>query len=124
MATNLTIRLANRPGTLAEATDVLGRAGTNIEGASGYVCETGQGVFNILVSDPVHACRVLIDSGFEIEAERQVALAPVENAPGAGARILRRIAEAGVNLELLYIAADGRLVLAGDDIHALEAALA
>jgi hypothetical protein len=124
MATNLTIRLANRPGTLAEATDVLGRAGTNIEGASGYVCETGQGVFNVLVSDPVQARRALMDSGFDIEAERQVALATVENAPGSGARILRRIAEAGVNLDLLYMAADGRLVLAGDDIHALEAALA
>jgi hypothetical protein len=124
MATNLTIRLANRPGTLAEATDVLGRAGTNIEGASGYVCGTGQGVFNVLVSDPVQARRALIDSGFDIEAECQVALAPVDNAPGSGARILRRIAEAGVNLELIYMTADGRLVLAADDIHALEAALA
>ncbi|HEX5826385.1 MAG TPA: hypothetical protein VFY23_02610 [Candidatus Limnocylindrales bacterium] len=124
MATNLTIRLANLPGTLAEAADVLGRAGTNIEGASGYVCETGQGVFNVLVSDPVQARRALMDSGFDIEAERRVALAPVENTPGSGARILRRIADAGVNIELLYLAADGRLVLAGDDTHALEAALA
>lgn len=123
MVTNLTIRLANQPGTLAEAADVLGRAGTNIEGASGYVCETGQGVFNVLVTDAVQATRALIDAGFDIQAERTVVVAAVENAPGGGARVLRRVAQAGVNIDLLYMTADGRLVLAADDVRALETAL-
>jgi hypothetical protein len=123
MATNLTIRLANRPGTLAEASDALGRAGANIEGACGYVCETGQGVFNVLVTDATQARRALIDAGFDIEAEQPVALATVANVPGSGAKLLRKVAQAGVNVELLYMTADGRLVLGGDDVHALADAL-
>lgn len=123
MATNLTIRLANQPGTLADAADALGRAGANIEGACGYVCETGQGVFHVLVTDAEHARRALIDAGFEIHDERPAAVATVANEPGEGARILRNVAHAGVNVDLLYMTADGRLVLAGDDIHALTAAV-
>lgn len=124
MATNLTIRLMNRPGTLAQATDALGRAGVNIEGACGYVCESGEGVLHVLVLDAEQARRALIDSGFEIQAERPVALVQVANAPGEGARLLRRVADAGHNLDLLYLTADGRLVLAGDDAAAIGAALA
>jgi hypothetical protein len=119
MATNLTIRLLNRPGTLAQASEALGRAGANIDGGCGYVCETGEGVFHVLVTDAERARRSLMDAGFEIQAERQVVLVPVSNAPGEGAKLLRRIGDAGLNLDLLYMAADGRLVLGADDVHAL-----
>src|SRR3972149_10665794 len=50
MATDLTIALVDRPGSLAKASDVLGRAGGNIEGAAGYVCE-GEGGFPLLALD-------------------------------------------------------------------------
>src|SRR3972149_5391987 len=46
--------------------------------------------------------RALIDSGFEIQAERAVVRVPVENKPGEAARILRRLADAEVNVDLLY----------------------
>ena len=123
MATDLMIGLMNRPGTLAQASDALGRAGANIEGACGYVCESGQGVYHVLVSDVERARRGLIDAGFEIQAERQVVLVPVGNAPGEGAKVLRRIADAGVNIDLLYLSADGRFVLGGDNLEAIEGAL-
>jgi hypothetical protein len=119
MATNLTIRLLHRPGTLAEASEALGRAGTNIEGGCGYVCETGEGVFHVLVTDAERARRSLMDAGFEIQAERQVVLVSISNVPGEGAKLLRRIGDAGLNLNLLYMAADGRLVLGADNVHAL-----
>jgi hypothetical protein len=124
MATDLTIRLVNRPGTLAEASDTLGRAGANIEGACGYLCETGQGMFHVLVSDPERARRALIDAGFEIQAERPVVVVPVANAPGAGAKLFRRVADAGLNIDLMYQSADGGLVLGGDDVRAIGDALA
>ncbi|HEX9550880.1 MAG TPA: ACT domain-containing protein [Candidatus Limnocylindrales bacterium] len=122
MATDLTIGLVDRPGSLAKASDVLGRAGVNIEGAAGYVCE-GQGVFHILVADAERARRALIDSGFEIQAERPIVRLTVENEPGEAARILRRLADAGVNIDLLYTTLDGELVLGADDVGALRAAL-
>ncbi len=122
MAIDLTISLVHQPGTLAEACDALGHAGVNIEGASGLV-SAGRGVFHVLVEDAERARRALIDAGFEIQAERQVALVPVDNRPGEAAKVLRRVAEAGVNVDLLYATVSGRLVLCGDDISAIRRAL-
>jgi hypothetical protein len=122
MATDLTVGLINRPGTLAQASDALGRAGVNIEGACGFVSGE-QAVYHVLVEDLERARRSLIDAGFEIQEERQVALAPIENRPGAAAALLRRIADAGLNVDLLYMTGDGRLVLSGDDVPGLRSAL-
>jgi hypothetical protein len=122
MATDLTVGLINRPGTLAQASDALGRAGVNIEGACGFVSGE-QGVYHVLVEDLERARRSLIDAGFEIQEERQVALTPIENHPGAAAALLRRIADADLNVDLLYMTGDGRLVLSGDDVPGLRLAL-
>ena len=122
MTTDLTIGLVDRPGTLAQASDALGRAGVNIEGACGLVVD-GRGVYHVLVADAERARRALIDAGFEIQAERPVAVLPVDNRPGEAARLLRRIADAGVNLELLYTTLDGQVVLGGADPGAIRRAL-
>jgi hypothetical protein len=122
MATDLTVGLVDRPGSLARASDVLGRAGINVDGAAGYVCD-GEGVFHVLVVDAERARRALIDSGFEIQVERQVVTVPVANQPGEGARLLRRLADANVNIDLVYTTLSGELVLGSDDLAALRAAL-
>jgi hypothetical protein len=122
MATDLTISLVNRPGTLAQASDALGHAGVNIEGACGFVTDD-QGVYHVLVEDAERARRALIDAGFEIQAESKVALARVENRPGSAAALLRRVADAGVNVSLLYTTVDGRLILLGDDVAAIQRVL-
>ena len=122
MATDLSIGLLDRPGTLAQASDVLGRAGVNIDGACGFVCE-GQGIYHVLVENGERARRALIDSGFEIREERRVAVTAVENTPGAGAALLRRVADAGINVDLLYMTADGKLVLGGDDVGVIQQVL-
>lgn len=123
MATDLTIALADRPGTLAKASDVLGRASINIEGACGFVCGD-VGTFHVLVGDAERARRALIDAGFVIQAERRVAVTPVEHQPSAAAAILRRVADAGLNIDLLYLTADGQLVLGGPDVAGIARALA
>lgn len=122
MATDLTVGLVNQPGTLLRATDALGRAGVNIEGACAFVCD-GQGVYHVLVEDRERARRALIDSGLEIQAERQVVLAPVENRPGAAAALFRSIARASANIDLLYMTVDGRMVLCGDDVQHIRSVL-
>lgn len=123
MTTDLTIGLANRPGSLAAASEALGHAGVNIEAACGLAID-GQPALHILVTDPESATRILIDAGFEILARRSVVTVPVENQPGAAAILLRRVSEAGVSLDLIYTTLDGRVVLGGDDTTALRAALA
>jgi len=122
MTTDLTIGLVDRPGTLAQASDALGRAGVNIEGACGFVHDD-RGVYHVLVKDAERARRALLDSGFEIQAERPVVVLPIENRPGAAARLLRGIANSGVNLDVLYTTLDGQLVLGGDDVQAIRVAV-
>ena len=122
MATDLTVGLVNQPGTLLRASDALARAGLNIDGACGYVCES-QGVFHVLVEETERARRALLDAGLELIAERKVVVTPIENRPGSASEILRRVADAGANIDLLYVTADGRLVLGGDDLPAILYAL-
>ena len=122
MATDLTVGLVNQPGTLLRASDALARAGINIDGACGYVCE-GKGVYHVLVEDAERARRALLDAGFEIQVERPVVVTDVEDRPGSAAAVLRRVSEAGANIDLLYLTVDGRLVLGGADAPSIRRAL-
>jgi len=123
MTTDLTIGLANRLGTLAAACEALGHAGVNIEAACGVVVDD-RPELHVLITDAERATRTLIDAGFAILAQRQVVALPVDNRPGAAATLLRRVTEAGVTIDLVYTALDGRVVLGAADIAALRAALA
>jgi hypothetical protein len=122
MNTDFTVGLLDAPGTLARASDALGRAGVNIDGACGYTVER-DGVYHVLVQDAERARRALMDSGFEIQAERAVVVVPIENRPGEAARLLRRVAEADVNLDILYTTLDGQIVLGGVDVEAIRRAI-
>jgi len=122
MPTDLTIALLDQPGTLANASDSLGRAGVNIEGACGFVFGQ-QGIYHVLVQDAERARRALMDSGFEILAERAVHVMPIQNQPGEAAHLLRRVAGAGLNLDLLYTTLDGQIVLGGEDVAAIRKAI-
>ena len=122
MAIDLTVTLIDQPGSLAQASDALGRAGVNIDGACGYVCD-GQGTYHVLVQDLELARRALMNGGFIIDDERRVVAVPVANEPGAAAALLRRVAAAGANVDLLYMTLDGDLVLGGPDISGIERAL-
>lgn len=123
MAVDLEVRLPSRPGTLLQAVDALAHAGVNIDGACGY--DDGQsGVLHVLVPDAELARRTLLSAGIEITAERTVVVIGVENRPGGGAALLRRVADAGVNVDLMYTTLDGRVVIGGDDPARLRAALA
>jgi len=123
MAKDLTIVLEDRPGTLAEASEALGNAGVNIDGACGFPSD-GVGIFHVLVEDTDAARRALTEAGFEIRAEREVVIVPVEDRPGEGGRILRRVADAGANVDLVYITMDGRLVMSGGDVEAIRLGVA
>jgi hypothetical protein len=58
-----------------------------------------------------------------VRDERDVAIASVEDRPGAGGEVLRRVADAGANIDLIYLTMDGRLVLSGADASAIQRAL-
>jgi hypothetical protein len=123
MATDLTVRLEDRPGVLASACEALGATGVNIDGICAYPAGTA-GQVHLLVEDAVAARRALMDAGHEVVAERDVIVTAVEDRPGAAGELLRKIANAGVNLELVYLAAGTRLVIGADDLEKARAAMA
>ena len=110
MATDLMVYLEDRPGTLAQVGEVLGSAGINIEGACGFPAE-GRGVLHLLVTDAGAARDALTGAGLECGEEREVEVVSVVDQPGEMGRHLRRIADAGVNVDLVYLATGTRLVI-------------
>jgi hypothetical protein len=118
----LTVVLEDRPGTLADMGEALGKAGVNMEGGCGLPCE-GQGVLHILVEDASAARRALEEIDLEVRGERQVLVLEIEDRPGAFGEVTRRIANAGVNVDLVYAAANNRLVFGVDDLDKARAAV-
>jgi hypothetical protein len=113
---DLTIALENRPGALAEMGDALGRAGVSIEGGGAFVVN-GQGVAHFLFEDGSAARRALEAAGIRVLEERDVLVQRLnQTEPGQLGRISRRMAEAGVNIEVLYSDHDHQLILVVDDI--------
>jgi prepilin-type processing-associated H-X9-DG protein len=113
---DLAIALDNRPGALAEMGDALGAAGVSIEGGGAFVVD-GQGVAHFLFADGSAARNALEAAGITVVEEREVLVQRLNQAePGQLGKITRRMAEAGVNIDVLYSDHDHQLILVVDDI--------
>ena len=114
---DLSIALENRPGALAEMGDALGRAGVSIEGGGAFVVN-GQGVAHFLFADGAAARQALEAAGIQVLEERDVLVQRLNQAePGQLGKLTRRMAEAGVNIEVLYSDHDHQLILVVDDLQ-------
>ena len=117
MPWDVTVELENRPGTFADMGEAAAAAGVNLSGVCGFPCE-GVGVLHVLVDDPEGAANAFESAGLTVRGQREVLVVSVENEPGALGSLARRFADVGVNVDLLYVAADHRLVLGVDDLEA------
>lgn len=113
---DMAIALPDRPGSLARMGEALGRAGVSIEGGAAFVVE-GRGVAHFLVADADAACAALTAVGLEVLAVRDVVMQRLrQDVPGQLGSLTRRMADAGVNIEVLYSDHQHQLVLVVDDI--------
>jgi len=123
---DLTISLDDRPGTLADAGEALGRAGINIEGFVGLAIE-GRGLMHLLVEDAAGARAALEGAGIKVEGEADplvMDIPPEQGAtPGALGAMARRVADAGVNVTVIYMATRNRGVCVTSDNEKARAAL-
>ncbi len=107
--TEFTIRLANRPGMLAELAQLLGQAGVNIEALAAFGHgEDGQ--VRIIVDDADATRRTFRAAGISLD-EREVITTILPDRPGELARMTKELAEGGVNIDAMYLLnthADGR----------------
>jgi hypothetical protein len=118
---DITILLANRPGALADMGEALGRAGVSVEGGGAWVVN-GEGVAHFLVHDGDAAARALEAAGIRVISQRDVVLQRLkQDVPGQLGLLTRRMADEGVNIEVLYSDHEHQLVLVVDDRLRAEA---
>lgn len=122
MPKDLTVVLEDRPGELAKLGEALGRAAVNIDGICGMAVG-GKGVIHILVEDATKARRALEVGRLAVEKETDVLVLPVEDRPGVLGNISRRLANAGVSIQLAYMATSRSLVIGVNDLAKARAAV-
>jgi hypothetical protein len=122
MAVDLVIDIENTPGALAEVAAAISDAGVNIAAAT-CIGAARRAELHILVPHAEAARHALAISHLAVSREREVVVVDVEDRPGVLADLTRRIAKAGVDLDLLYVATRNRVVFGSPDLDGLRAAL-
>lgn len=98
------IHLKDTAGTLAEVLSVVSSSGINIIALCAYAID---GMVAIMfVSEDNNAAKSLLEKkGFDVQ-EEEVVLLTLDNRPGALQEVTNKIAEAGIDLTLMYGSAD------------------
>jgi hypothetical protein len=118
MATDLTVVLDDRAGQLARMGEALGDAGVNIEGFCATT-DDGVGVVHVLVENAMVAQNALILADIKVEGEADAVVIDLtdEDAgkPGTLRRVADKVATAGINITIAYLATGDRAVLVTSD---------
>ncbi len=113
---DLEIALDNRPGALAEMGEALGKAGVSVEGGGAWL-SGGKAIAHFLFKDGNSARKALEAARIKVIAERDVVVLRLkQEVPGQLGKIARRMADAGVNIEVQYSDHINHLILVVDDI--------
>lgn len=114
MATELSVRLADTPGSLAQLGEALGDAGVNLEAVHAFLRE-GLGIVRFVPDDPERARRALDALGLA-HTSREVLVVRVLDEPGALGQVALVMATAGINIDSVYVTTRGHVVLGVDDV--------
>jgi hypothetical protein len=122
MAFDLVIDIENTPGALAGVAAAVSDAGVNIAAAT-CIGSGERAELHILVPHAGAAKHSLAISQLAVSREREVVVVDVHDRPGVLADLTRKIARAGVDLDLVYVATQNRVVFGAADLAGLRAAL-
>jgi hypothetical protein len=126
MPIDLTVVLTDEPGELAKLGQATGAAGVNIQGMCAFTGQ-GRGIIHLLLADRAadRAARSLREAGMGVADQREVLVVDIADRPGSLGEMALELAEAGVNIELLYTTYGGvKVVIATDDLESARQALA
>ena len=119
---DLVIEIENEPGALARVAAAISDAGVNLAAATCMgTADTVE--LHILVPHAEAARHALAISQLAVSREREVVVVEVEDRPGILADLTRKVAHAGVDLDLVYVATRNRLVFGAGNLAGLKAAL-
>jgi hypothetical protein len=126
MATDLTVVLDDRAGQLAHMSEALGDAGVNIEGFCATT-DDGAGIVHVLVDNAMVAQNALILADIKIEGEADAVVIDLTDEeagrPGTLGRVAGKVATAGINISVAYLATRDRAVLVTSDNEKAREAL-
>ena len=112
------IQLTHRPGELARVADALARKSVNIKSLAGVAI--GNQVVLRIIADDVEAARSALQENNIRFEESELATVLVENHAGELAGIAGKLADAGLNLQAIYVTGlEGDLVelaIVADDV--------
>jgi hypothetical protein len=119
---DLVIEIDNEPGALASVAAAVSDAGVNLAAAT-CLAASDKVELHVLVPHAEAARHALSISHLSVTREREVVVVEVEDRPGVLADLTRKVAKAGINLDLVYVATRNRIVFGSDDLQGLKAAL-
>jgi hypothetical protein len=119
LAIDLDIDIENTPGALADVAAAISDAGVNIAAVT-CVGPGDRAELHILVPHAEAARHALAISHLAVTREREVVVVEAEDRPGVLADLTRKIAKAGINLDLVYVATQNRIVFGSDDLTGLR----
>jgi len=119
---DLVIEIKNEPGALASVAAAISDAGVNLAAAT-CMGSAEHVELHILVPHAGAARHALAISQLAVNREREVVVVEVEDRPGVLADLTRKVARAGIDLDLVYVATQNRLVFGAGDLAGLKAAL-
>ncbi len=122
LAFDLVIDIENTPGALAQVAAAISDAGVNLAAAT-CIGSGERAELHILVPHAEAVRHALAISHLAISREREVVVVDVEDRPGVLADLTRKIAGAGVDLDLVYVATQNRVVFGATDLDELRALL-
>jgi len=122
MAMDLVVEVDNEPGALARVAAAVSDAGVNLAAAT---CMAGgdRAELHILVPHAEAVKHALAIASLAVTREREVVVVEAEDRPGELADLARKVAKAGINLDLVYVATRNRVVFGSDDLEGLREAL-
>ncbi|HZD73832.1 MAG TPA: hypothetical protein VE776_08100 [Actinomycetota bacterium] len=122
MLTEVVVKLEDRIEALADLGELLGRYGVNIRALAVVRVAEGRALAHLVVEPADTAVRVLREHDLVPERVREMLSVTLEDEPGALGRYCRRLADASISLEAVYLAGERNgakeLVLAVSDLQA------
>ena len=114
MATEFKVSLENRPGTLAQICTVLGDARVNIEAIQGF-SHGEESIVQFVPDNPDKAAEALAAASLAY-TQREVLIVRVLDEPGMLGDVALVMADAGINIDAVYVTTAGHIVLGVDDL--------
>lgn len=96
----VSIFLENKPGRLAEITDLLGKSNIDISALS-LADTTNFGILRLIVNAPEKAVKIAKENGFTVKTTEVMAV-EVNDKPGGLAAVLKILEENDVSVEFAY----------------------